>query len=79
MSTQNDYLTRDGPDYEKYASAVLDSVQQQGNDFTDPDVVEEEAREMAAMLVLDEETLVEKAREHAGDTQSIGNINGVSV
>jgi len=79
MSAPNAYLTRDGPDYDKYASAVLDSVQQKGNDFTDPAVVEEEAREIAELLVLDEEALVAKAREHAGSTKRIGNISGVSV
>lgn len=76
--TDTDDWSFEGPDYDKYAEAVLDSVQQKGNDFTDPDVVEEEAREMAEMLVLDEATLVEKAREHATVTESIGNISEVA-
>lgn len=82
MVEHDGYVTRDGPDYDKYADAVLDSLQQQGRDFTDPEEAEEEAERMAAMLVLDEETLVEKARQKASagqpqGGQNIGNINNI--
>lgn len=81
MTDHDGYLTRDGPDYDEYASAVLDSLQQQGRDFTDLDEVEAEATEFAEMLVLDEAELVERARAAANackpDGQTIGNINDV--
>jgi len=69
---------------DKYASAVLDSLQQQGRDFTDPDEAEEEAKEFAEMLVLDEDELVERVRAAANagkpqDGKNIGNINDVEA
>jgi hypothetical protein len=84
MTEPDGYVTRDGPDYDKYANAVLDSLQQQGRDFTDPDEAEEEAKRLAEMLVLDKDELVERARAAANagkpqDGKNIGNINDVEA
>lgn len=61
-------------DYEKFATKAMDIAQEQGVNFCDPDAVEPVARAVAEEYALDEETLVERVRQRAAETEHIGNI-----
>lgn len=61
-------------DYEKFATEAMDIAQEQGVDVCDPDAVEPVARAVAEEYALDEETLVERVRQRAVETEHIGNI-----
>jgi len=83
MSTADSHMTRPGPDFDKYARAVISSIRQQGKEVTD-ETIEDEAERMAEMLVLDEQQLTEwvKTMHERGemdaasdDAEVIGNIH----
>jgi hypothetical protein len=75
MSKQNPYTARCGPNYEKYAKVVINNLHNKGIDFaTNTDAIEEEAQEVAEMLVLDVDELTEAAREEANSYQTAGVI-----
>jgi hypothetical protein len=61
-------------DYEKFAIKTMDIAQEQGVDTSDPDAVEPVAKAVAEEYVLDSETLVERVRQRAAETEHIGNI-----
>lgn len=64
-----------GPDYDKYAKVVINNLHNKGIDFSEnPDAIEEEAQEVAEMLVLDVDELTEAAREEANSYQTAGVI-----
>lgn len=66
-----------GPDYEKYAKVVINNLHNKGIDFAEhPDAIEEEAQEVAEMLVLDVDELTEAARTEANSYQTAGVIAG---
>lgn len=64
-----------GPDYEKYAKVVINNLHNKGIDFaSNPDAIEDEAEEVAEMLVLDVDELTEAARAEANSYQTAGVI-----
>ena len=78
MSKAQSYVTRPGPNFEKYGMAVCHSLQQQGESLTDANI-EAEAEDLAELLVLDEQSLTARAKELAHEMEAdggeiIGNI-----
>lgn len=64
-----------GPDYEKYGKVVINNLHNKGIDFAEnPDAIENEAEEVAEMLVLDVDELTEAARAEANSYQMAGVI-----
>lgn len=70
-----EHVTQDAPDYDEYAERVIDSLQQQNKDFEDEELVREEAREMADMLVLDPDTLEKRAVAAIDTLQMVGSVD----
>jgi hypothetical protein len=64
-----------GPDYDEYAAEVIDRCMTRDMELTD-DNVTEVAQEVAAELVLHEDTLVERSVKRANQFEKAGNING---
>lgn len=65
-----------GPDYDKYAKVVINNLHNKGIDYaTNPDAIEEEAQEVADMLVLNVDELTEAARAEANSYQTAGFIS----
>jgi hypothetical protein len=64
-----------GPNYEKYAKVVINNLHNKGIDFaSNPDAIEDEAEEVAEMLVLNVDKLTEAARAEANSYQMAGVI-----